>query len=111
MLPLPENEKDRINLLAHELFHTIQPALGFALYNPENNHLDQKEGKGYLRLELEAVKKKLQSVSKNELQQHLTNALSFRKYRHLIYPGAESTENLLEINEGIAEFNGVIISG
>jgi len=111
MLPLPENEKDRINLLAHELFHTIQPALGFALYNPENNHLDQKEGRVYLRLELEALKKGLQSVSKNELQQHLTNALTFRKYRHLIYPEADSTENLLEINEGIAEFNGVIISG
>jgi len=111
MLPLPQNKKDRINLLAHELFHTVQPSLGFALYNPENNHLDQKDGRVYLRLELEALKKAVQSASEKELQQHVTNALTFRKYRHLLYKGSDTTENLLEINEGIAEFTGAIISG
>jgi len=111
MLPLPQNKKDRINLLAHELFHTTQPSLGFALYNPENNHLDQKDGRVYLRLELEALKKAIQSSSKKDLQQHLASALIFRKYRRLLYKGADTTENLLEINEGIAEFTGIIISG
>lgn len=110
MLPLPANEQDRINLLVHELFHVEQPALGFALHNPDNNHLDQKNGRVYLRLELEALQKAVQAPAKKELQEHLTNAMIFRKYRHQLYPGAESTENLLEMNEGMAEFTGLTIS-
>ncbi|SDM50722.1 hypothetical protein [Pedobacter antarcticus] len=111
MLPLPQNKQDRINLLAHESFHRIQPSLGFTLSNVENNHLDQKDGRVYLRLELEAVKKAIESSSEKELQQHLTNALTFRKYRHALYSKSDSTENILELNEGIAEFTGVIVSG
>lgn len=111
MLPLPQNKHNRINLLAHELFHTAQPSLGFTLCNTDNNHLDQKEGRIYLRLELEAIKKAVQSSSEKELQQHLTNALTFRKYRHALYAGSDTTENLLELNEGIAKFTGAIVSG
>lgn len=110
MLPLPQNKQDRINLLAHELFHSAQPSLGFALNNTENNHLDQRDGRIYLRLELAALRKAIQSSSEKELLQHLTNALTFRKYRHTLYDGANTTENQLELNEGIAEFTGMIIS-
>lgn len=111
MLPLPKNKYDRIGLLAHESFHRIQPSLGFELNNIENNHLDQKEGRVYLRLELEALKRTLTAVSEKELKKHLTNALAFRKYRHNLYNGSDVNENLLELNEGIAEFTGVIVSG
>lgn len=111
MLPLPQNKEDRINLLAHELFHSAQPSLGFALNNPENNHLDQKDGRIYLRLELEALKRAVQTTSEKELKQHLANAVAFRKYRHALYNGSSTTENALELNEGIAEFTGVMISG
>ncbi|MDR0505984.1 MAG: hypothetical protein LBH32_04080, partial [Dysgonamonadaceae bacterium] len=54
MLPLPADKFERINLLAHELFHVSQPALGFKLFNTDNNHLNRKDGRIYLRLELEA---------------------------------------------------------
>lgn len=111
MLPLPKAKQDRINLLAHESFHRMQPSLGFALNNAENNHLDQKDGRIYLRLELEALKKAIQSPSEKELKQHLTNALIFRKYRHSRYENSQATENLLELNEGIAEFTGLMASG
>jgi len=110
MLPFPDNEFERINLLAHELFHRAQPSLGFVINNSENNHLDDKNGRIYMRLELEALKKAIQAASEKEIQQHLTNALTFRKYRNLLYPGTDETENLLELNEGIAEFTGLIIS-
>jgi len=110
MLPLPENKYERITLLAHELFHKAQPSLGFILNTPENNHLDTKEGRIYLRLELEALKNAIQSTSENEMLHHLSNAIIFRKYRNLIFPGSDKTENLLEIHEGIAEFTGFIIS-
>lgn len=111
MLPLPKNKYDRIGLLAHESFHRIQPTLGFELNNVENNHLDQKEGRIYLRLELEALKQAAESDSEKEQQKHLTNALTFRKYRHGLYGGSVVSENLLELNEGIAEYTGVVVSG
>ncbi|ROH97706.1 hypothetical protein [Chryseobacterium daecheongense] len=111
MLPLPVNKQDRINLLAHELFHVSQPLLGFQLFNVENNHLDEKNGRIYLRLELEALKKALQAHNETERKTYLTHALTFRKYRYLLYPGAYITENLLELNEGIAEYTGSVISG
>ena len=111
MLPLPQNKHERINLLAHELFHKIQPSLGFIFDTPENNHLDKKDGRIYLRLELEALKKAILSSSEKEVFQHLSNAITFRKYRNMLYPGTDTTENLLEIHEGIAEFTGLIISG
>ena len=110
MLPLPENRNSRINLLAHELFHRAQAGLGFNAHNPSNNHLDQKEGRIYMRLELDALKKAALAISPSEEIEHLTNALIFRKYRHTIFSDAATTENLLELNEGIAEYTGVIIS-
>ena len=64
MLPLSENKNDRINLLAHELFHKAQSGLGFTQNNKESNHLDQKDGRIYLRLELEALTKAVLSDSK-----------------------------------------------
>lgn len=63
MLPLSDNAKNRINLLGHESFHRVQPTLGFKLNNADNNHLDQKEGRIYLRLELEALKQAIQAHS------------------------------------------------
>lgn len=111
MLPLPTSRQDRTNLLAHELFHVNQPLLGFQLSNTDNNHLDQKNGRIYLRLELEALKKAIQSPNKKEEKKHLTNALIFRKYRHSLYLGADSTENILELNEGIAEYTGLSVAG
>ncbi|WP_312306115.1 hypothetical protein [Chryseobacterium sp.] len=111
MLPLPQDKENRLNLLAHESFHSIQPSLGFTLSNAENNHLDQKDGRIYLRLEMEALKKAVQSSSEKEIHKHLTNALMFRKYRHSLYKNSNTTENLLELNEGIAEFTGAMFSG
>lgn len=111
MLPLPENKYERLNLLAHELFHRAQKSLGFKSYNPDNNHLDQKEGRIYLRLELQALRKAASADSRDEAVKHIKYALLFRKTRYQLYPGADSTENLLELNEGLAEFTGVMMSG
>jgi hypothetical protein len=111
MLPLPEKKEPRINLVTHELFHKAQPALGFTLFNPQNNHLDKKDGRIYLRLELEALKKALHANNDKEMINQVTNALTFRKYRYSLYPGADTTENMLELNEGLAEYTGLIMSG
>ncbi len=111
MLPLPKDKSDRINLITHELFHRAQPYLNLNPRNYDNNHLDKKEGRIYLRLELEALRKAMNSDNKSDIDNHLANALTFRKARYSIYPGADTLENLLELNEGLCEFTGVMMSG
>jgi len=111
MLPLSEDRYERVNLLSHELYHVVQPKLGFNLFNASNNHLDQKEGRIYLRLELEALEKSIFSNDRAERKKHLTNAFIFRKYRNILYPQSSVSENKLELNEGIAEYTGQVISG
>jgi hypothetical protein len=105
---IPPDKENRINLFAHELFHVSQPSLEFTIANVDNNHLDQKEGRIYLRLELEALKEALQALSKKEMLEHLTNACVFRKYRNSLYANSDTTENSLELLEGLAEYTGVM---
>jgi hypothetical protein len=109
-LPLPVNKNERLNLITHELFHRIQPELHFSLRQADNNHLDKKEGRIYLRLELEALAKAIGSESRSELAYHVSSALLFRRMRYEIFPGADSTENVLELNEGLAEYTGLVLS-
>jgi hypothetical protein len=98
-------------LLAHELFHKAQRSLGFRILNTDNNHLDRKDGRIYLRLELEALRKAINATTQSEIKLYLTDAFTYRKYRYSLYPGADTTENALELNEGLAEYTGFIISG
>jgi flagellin-specific chaperone FliS len=111
MLPLPKNYNERLNLLTHELFHRIQPEIGFAnLYLKSCNHLDNIDGRIYLKLELEALKNALATNSENKQKEHIKNALFFRAYRHQMFPNAKENENLLELNEGLAEYTGTTLS-
>ena len=106
--PLPDTKQARLSLLIHESFHRIQPMIGFdSLSEIQNTHLDTKDGRIYLKLELEALKKALKSTEPNI---HLKNALLFRQYRQQLFPEAKKAENSLEINEGLAEYTGSILS-
>jgi len=111
LLPLPENKQERLDLLSHELFHRSQRTLGFDMKSPDNNHLDQKNGRVYLRLELNALLQAFMAKTIAETKIHLTNAMIFRKYRYVLYPEAALSENLLELNEGIASYTGAAMSG
>lgn len=108
-LPLPDSKKSRMNLLMHESFHRIQPNLGFdSLKFASSPHLDSKEGRIYLKMELEALKMALTSEDPGT---HLSHALIFRQYRHQLFPEAKTVENHLEIGEGLAEYTGIITCG
>lgn len=111
ILPLPENAKDRINLITHELFHRAQHELLFYPTDPINNHLDQKDGRTLLRLELAALLKALHASRLRDRTTYITDAVTFRKSRYSHYPGADTLENELELNEGLAEYTGVLMSG
>ncbi len=111
MLLLPEDKTIRNHLVIHELFHGIQPIIGFDnLYEQNNGHLDTFEGRLLLKLELEALKKALFSKDNKSLQRHLNNALSFRNHRQS-NEQKKSAENSLEINEGLAEYTALLLSG
>lgn len=108
-LPLPETKEGRLRLLIHESFHNIQPEIGFDnLTEIQCTHLDTKEGRILLRLEMEALKQALQSEDPG---QHIKNALLFRHFRYQSFPGSQAAENSLEIIEGLAEYTGLMLSG
>jgi hypothetical protein len=52
----------------------------------------------------------VKASSENE-EENISDALAFRAFRYSQYPGADSTENLMELNEGICEFTGLMMSG
>jgi len=110
MKPLPEDQIDRNTLIIHELYHGIQPAIGFDhISEPSNIHLDTYEGRVLLRLELAALLKALESKG-NTRKMHLTHAFIFRLSRHAEFEVGMS-ENDLEINEGLAEYTGIMLGG
>ncbi len=111
VLPLSPNKYQRLDLITHELFHSAQPSLGFDIRGSDNYHLDEKDGRVFLRLELEALKKALRARRLSLAEEHLRNALIFRKYRHLVYGGSQLSENKLELLEGLATYTGQMMSG
>jgi len=111
-LPLPDNKEERLSLLIHESFHRIQSEIGFdnIPFKP-CTHLDELQGRIYLKMEFEALKKALQANDKKAKSEHLVNALLFRQYRHTIFKDSKLNENFSEIKEGLAEYTGSILSG
>jgi hypothetical protein len=113
MLPFPFPKEttldDGVGYLVHELFHRAQKDLGFVFPNEViNEHLEKREGRILLKLELQALHEAMAGINEDSVKKHLTNSLTFRVYRHQLYPGANLSENLLELNEGIAEYTTLI---
>lgn len=106
MLLLPEDVFTRLQLLAHESFHRIQPELGFEISNPMASHLDEEEGRVWLRLEIRALARALASED-GEAREAVLDGLLFRRVRHASFPGSASVERRLEAHEGLAEYTGV----
>ena len=107
--PLPEEKHSRNNLFIHELFHRIQPEIGFdKLTDQSNSHLDLPGSRILLKLELESLKKALTDETERNI--HIKNAFVFRLQRY-INDKIKNAENSLELNEGLAEYTGVMLSG
>lgn len=106
MWPLPDAPFARRALLAHESWHRVQEKLGFAQTGPKNTHLDDAAGRTWLRLELRALARALESGSKSAVE----DALAFRAKRHALIASAAEEERLLEMHEGLAEYTGTAIA-
>ncbi|HKG94722.1 MAG TPA: hypothetical protein VKA84_22605 [Gemmatimonadaceae bacterium] len=107
MLPLPTDRFNRLRLLAHESFHRIQPALGAALTTPVNAHLEERDARLWLRLELRALVRALEEEGDDAARRSAADAMLFRAHRNRLYPGSDTLEALLEMGEGLAEYAGI----
>lgn len=108
--PLPTDRSWRAILLMHESWHRIQADLGFPLTNPANDHLDTLEGRIWLQLEWRALAQAL--AQRGEARRRaIDDALLFRAQRRSLFPAAAREERELEMNEGLAEYTGVKLSG
>ena len=107
---LSDNKEERTRLMAHESFHRIQDEIGFSGSMPANNHLDTMDGRLWLQLEWRALERALRTDGR-ERHKAIEDALVFRAYRQSLFPGSVSEEHALEMNEGLAEYTGVKLSG
>jgi hypothetical protein len=106
-LPLPKDRYARIGLVMHESFHREQEALGLRQSDALNNQLDMRPGRTWLRLEYRALARALESLpDQNVARHHVESAMLFRYQRRALYPGSDSLEATLEIQEGLAEYTG-----
>ncbi|KRD28761.1 hypothetical protein ASE35_19605 [Lysobacter sp. Root916] len=105
--PLPTEADKRQVLIAHELFHRIQPTLGLTRNEVGNRHLDTLEGRYLLQLEWRALAQALKATTPALRQAALSDALLFRHERYRLFAQAALEEGQLEINEGVPEYTGV----
>jgi len=104
--PLPEDASARGALMLHELFHRVQGTIGFASTSAgaDNAHLATLAGRYHLLLELRALARALRATGDGERRAAIADALAFRAVRD-----AAATEDVLEMNEGLAEYTGDVL--
>ena len=108
--PLPTNKYARARLMLHELFHRMQDEVGLPASNPLNSHLDSLDGRILLQLEWRALREAATHEGR-ERRQAVADALVFRSRRRELFQQAAAEERALEMNEGLAEYTGVHLSG
>lgn len=99
----------RDQLLIHESWHRIQNEIGIKPLMPENTHLDGLQGAILLKLELTSLKQALQTEEIVQRKKYLSDALTIRKYRQMLFPN--NIENNFERHEGMAEYTGYKLCG
>ncbi|MHC1736817.1 MAG: hypothetical protein AB9882_02265 [Ignavibacteriaceae bacterium] len=106
---ISESDKySRGKLLIHESWHRNQKEIGIVPVMTENTYLDELQGSILLKLEFIVLSRALYSDGDNKVN-HLTNALTIRAYRQLLF--SKNNENVFELHEGMAEYTGFKLCG
>ncbi|MGH7937358.1 MAG: hypothetical protein ACREFG_02530 [Chthoniobacterales bacterium] len=92
--PLPTETAKRHVLLAHELFHRIQPGLKLTRPEVSNKHLDTMEGRCLMQLEWRALAEALRAPNPVDRRTAIADALLFRNERYRLFDQAATDENL-----------------
>ncbi len=106
----PEARARRAELFAHEMWHGIQAELGLPSDDPPNAHLDERDGRVWLRLEARALGHALERRGEAR-REALHDALRFRAARQARFEGSAASEGALERHEGMASYTGLRLSG
>ncbi len=107
--PLPEYKQPRMRLMMHECFHRVQSGIGLKFRDAQNGHLDSLEGRIWLQMEWRGLEHAFWQQGE-ERKRDVADAVYFRNYRRSLFPAAETNENWLEMNEGMAEYTGFKLS-
>ena len=99
----------RRELFIHELFHGVEPQLGLIVPALATEHLDELDGRYWLRLEWRALARALRE-SGAQRNVAVSEALAFRETRRRLYPGSTERERASEITEGLAAYTGTVIA-
>ena len=108
--PVPSQRYAGARLGFHELFHRVQPDLGISTRDAANAHLAARDARIWLRLEWRALAEALVRDGP-ERRAAIGDALAFRARRHALFPDGAADERALELNEGLAEYTGLKLSG
>lgn len=108
--PLPEDRAARRVLMMHESWHRIQNDIGLPAASPALNHLDEMNARYWLQLEWRALTAALLKTNQDR-RQAIEDALVFRRQRHILFQKESAPEMSLEMNEGLAEYTGIKLSG
>lgn len=106
---IPAEEGPRGRLMLHELYHRIQPEIGFIVREGNNEHVDTLEGRYWLQLEWRALANALKATGA-ERSSSIADALGFRAVRRSLFPAAAENEQKFEINEGLAQYTGTAVA-
>lgn len=109
-LPLPRADRDRMRLMVHEAFHRIQPSLGVAAANVVIPQLEERNARYWVRLELRALRDVQRDTDRARARLAAADALLFAAARHRQFPGTDTLEAMLELNEGLAEYTGIVVA-
>ena len=111
MRPLPEDPMARRALLAHESWHGVQDQLGLPAASPTPEHLSTTGARVLMRLEWRALSAALGATGAGERNQAIADALAFRAARRGLAGEGADRERQLEMNEGLAQYTGLRLSG
>lgn len=109
--PIGDTVEARRQLLCHELWHRIQDDLGVPLDTPACEHLDEEQGRLWLRMEMRALAAALRAGDDSARRLAMEDALAFREHRRSLFDGSGARERKLELAEGLAEYTGLRLSG
>jgi hypothetical protein len=101
--------RTRGEVLLHEAFHIVQPALVLNGPAGANEHLDSVDGRYWLRLEWRALARALRESGELRAQA-VREALAFRQARHTRYPDKVESERALYVTEGFASYTQTVLA-
>lgn len=99
----------RGEVLLHEAFHIVQPALVLNGPAGTNDHLDSVDGRYWLRLEWRALSRALRESGALRTDA-VREALGFRQARQQQYPDKIESERALYITEGLASYTQTVLA-